>query len=102
MMCGHTPIEAHHIVFRSRYGSGNWRNLAPLCDKCHRRAHTQREFAELIRDMRAERFGPHFWKDVYSLFKEGLIPNTELDTFERFMRVEEEKAINIQNNNNVK
>ena len=91
MMCGHVPIEAHHIVFRSQFGSGNWRNLAPLCDKCHKQAHTQREFADLIRDMRAERFGPHYFKDVYSLFKEGLIKNTFPEAYERFMKAEEAK-----------
>jgi len=96
MMCGHTPIEAHHIVFRSQYGSGNWRNLAPLCDKCHRRAHTLRGFADSIRDMRAERFGPHFWKDVYSLFKEGLVNNTDDKTYQSFMKSEEEKCLKMK------
>ncbi len=90
VMCGRTPIEAHHIVFRSHFGSGNWRNLAPLCDKCHKKAHRQREFADLIRDMRSERFGSNFWKDKYSLYKEGLIPDTEDETYESFM-LEEEK-----------
>ena len=90
-MCGYTPIEAHHIVFRSHFGSGNWRNLAPLCKKCHEQAHKDRSFADLIRDMRAERFGIHFWKDVYSLFKEGLINNTTDDAYERFM-IQQEKG----------
>ncbi|MCM3180219.1 HNH endonuclease [Cytobacillus horneckiae] len=89
LMCGHLPIQAHHLVFRSQFGSGNWRNLAPLCERCHCKAHTQREFAELLRDMRAERFGCHFWKDVYSLFKEGLVNNTTEEAYERFMRGEE-------------
>ena len=94
MMCGYTPIAAHHIVFRSQFGCGNWRNLAPLCEKCHTRAHKQREFADLIRDMRTERFGPHFAKDKYTLFKEGLIPNTEDKTYEFFMCREEVKRTN--------
>ncbi|WP_050613306.1 HNH endonuclease [Bacillus testis] len=90
LMCGHPGIEAHHIVFRSQFGTGNWRNLAPLCNKCHRQAHQQAEFAQLIRDMRAERFGIHFGKDKWSLFKEGLIPNSTDEAYERFMKREEE------------
>lgn len=93
MMCGYTPISAHHLVFRSHIGTGGWRNLAPLCEKCHRRAHDQKEFADLLRDMRAERFGPHFGKDVYSLFKEGLVNNTTVEAYERFMLQEEVNAI---------
>lgn len=91
-MCGYTPIEAHHIVFRSHFGSGNWRNLVPLCKKCHHQAHQQKEFADLMRDMRTERFGIHFWKDVYTLFKEGLVKNTTPEAYERFMKAEEERV----------
>jgi hypothetical protein len=97
-MCGHTPIEAHHIVFRAQFGSGHWRNLAPLCKKCHNQAHQDRNFADLLRDMRAERFGIHFWKDKYSLFKEGLINNTDDKTFESFMVNQEKTKISHHNN----
>lgn len=89
MICGRKPIEAHHLVFRSKLGSGNWRNLAPLCPEHHRQAHQDYNFAEYLRQERAERFGPHFWKDKYALFKEGLIPNTTDRAFERFMEEEE-------------
>ncbi|MFT8319326.1 MAG: HNH endonuclease [Bacillus sp. (in: firmicutes)] len=92
MMCGHTPIFAHHLVFRSHIGTGNWRNLAPLCKKCHDRAHEDFDFAEYLRQMRSERFGEHFGKDKYSLFMEGLIPNTDDGTYETFMIKEEIKA----------
>lgn len=93
LMCGYTPIAAHHLVFRSHMGTGNWRNLAPLCEKCHTRAHKQKEFADLLRDMRAERFGEHFGKDVYTLFREGLINNTTTEAYEAFMKLEEVKAV---------
>jgi len=93
MACGYTPIAAHHLVFRSHMGTGNWRNLAPLCEKCHTRAHKQKEFADLLREMRAERFGEHFGKDVYTLFKEGLINNTTTEAYESFMKSEEEKCL---------
>ncbi|MCA1029313.1 HNH endonuclease [Cytobacillus kochii] len=91
MMCGHTPIFAHHLYFRSSIGTGGWRNLAPLCQKCHDRAHKEFDFAEYLREERAERFGYHFGKDKYSLFKEGLIPTPTDEAYERFMKKEEEK-----------
>jgi 5-methylcytosine-specific restriction endonuclease McrA len=90
--CGHTPIDAHHLLFRAQFGTGNWRNLAPLCGKCHRRAHKSFEFAEYLRHKRAAELGPHFGKDKYTLFKERLIPNTEDSSYERFMKGEEESA----------
>ncbi|MED4978261.1 HNH endonuclease signature motif containing protein [Geobacillus stearothermophilus] len=92
MICGRRPIQAHHLVFRSSLGSGNWRNLAPLCEEHHRKAHADFGFAERLREERAERFGPHFWKDKYALFKDGLIPNTTEQAYERFMREEERRA----------
>lgn len=95
MMCGHTPIEAHHLYFRSQFGSGNWRNLAPLCEKCHKRAHVQREFADLLRDMRAERFGENFGKDKYSLFKENLIHSPTDELYERYFKKEEERIAKL-------
>jgi hypothetical protein len=90
--CGYTPIFAHHLVFRSALGTGNWRNLAPLCQKCHDRAHQEFEFAEYLRKKRAAEYGEHFGKDKYSLFQEGLIPNTTDQAYERFMREEREDA----------
>lgn len=90
--CGHSPIHAHHLVFRSAMGTGGWRNLAPLCEKCHTRAHKDREFAEMLRDKRFQIMGPHFGKDKYSLFMEGLVPNTDDDTYERFFEKEQSNA----------
>ena len=97
MTCGHTPISAHHLVFRSSIGTGNWRNLAPLCEKCHTKAHKDRAFADYLRDMRAERFGPRFGQDKYSLFKEGLINNTTDEAYERFFKKEEKRIAEMQN-----
>lgn len=89
--CGYTPIHAHHLVFRSDLGTGQWRNLAPLCTRCHERAHKDFEFAEYLRNKRAKEFGPHFGKDVYSLFKEGLVNNTTPEAYERFFEKEVER-----------
>jgi 5-methylcytosine-specific restriction endonuclease McrA len=97
--CGFTPIFAHHLVFRSHIGTGNWRNLAPLCKKCHDRAHKDKEFADYLREKRAKEYGNHFGQDKYSLFMEGLIPNTDNKTYEKFMREEEEQCKTGQTNN---
>ncbi|MGM7719419.1 HNH endonuclease [Metabacillus sp. Hm71] len=90
--CGYTPIFAHHLVFRSSMGSGNWRNLAPLCQRCHDRAHKDFEFAEYLRVKRAAEHGEHFWKDVYTLFKEGLVNNTTPEAYDRFFKSQSEKS----------
>jgi 5-methylcytosine-specific restriction endonuclease McrA len=97
LLCGYVPVEAHHIVFRSQMGSGNWRNLAPLCKRCHHMAHQLKTFAEQLREDRAAIYGPWFHADKYTLFKEGLIPNTEDKTFDKFMQQEEKKAKEVQN-----
>ncbi len=93
LCCGYTPIEAHHLTFRSHFGSGNWRNLAPLCKRCHDRAHKDKTFADSLREMRAKELGIHYWKDVYTLFKEGLVPNTDSVTFEKFQREMEKECL---------
>lgn len=95
-ICGAYPIEAHHIVFRSKYGSGNWRNLVPLCNKHHQLVHKDRVLADYFRQQREDRFGTHFWKDKYALFKEGLIPNTTNEAFENFLKGEEANARGIR------
>jgi hypothetical protein len=92
--CGYTPIEAHHIVFRSQMGSGQWRNLAPLCSRCHGFAHKYKSYAEQLREDREAIYGKWFWADKYTLFKEGLILNTTDEAYERFMKGEEERAKN--------
>lgn len=90
--CGYTPIHAHHLVFRSSIGTGNWRNLCPLCTECHDRAHKDAGFAEMLREKRAAVYGPHFGQDKWSLFKLGLINNTTDASYERFMREQEDEA----------
>lgn len=88
--CGYTPIEAHHLVFRSKMGSGQWRNLAPLCKRCHGFAHRYRTYADQLREDRETIYGKWFWADKWTLFKEGLILNTTDEAYERFMKGEEE------------
>ena len=89
MICGKYPAEAHHLVFRSQSSNGNWRNLAPLCNACHTRAHRQREFADYLREMRAERFGQHYGKSAYALYLAGFIEEPSEQAYELLMRREE-------------
>ena len=92
IVCGNPYIEAHHVKFRSSGGRGKWRNLAPLCKEHHMKAHSDRKFADWLREEREKRFGSWYWADEYDLFKANLIPNTTKEMFERFMREEEERA----------
>lgn len=92
-LCGYTTnLEAHHIVFRSQMGSGGWRNLVPLCKRCHLEAHKHKTVADQLREDREALYGKWYWADVYTLFKEGLVPNTTTEAYERFMRGEDERA----------
>jgi len=89
IVCCSPYIEAHHIRFRSQGGRGKWRNLAPLCKKHHMKAHSDRKFADWLREEREKRFGSWYWADEYDLFKAGLIPNTTKEAFEKYMEMEE-------------
>lgn len=89
VFCSSPYIEMHHIKFRSQQGRGNYRNLIPLCKEHHTEAHTEREFADSLREQRVSTFGEWYWADKYDLFKAGLIPNTDDKTFETFMKGEE-------------
>jgi 5-methylcytosine-specific restriction endonuclease McrA len=88
-ICGSPYIEMHHIKFRSQGGRGGYRNLIPLCNAHHRKAHKDREFSERLRFQREKRFGEWFWADRFDLFKTGLIPEPTNEHFERFMQEQE-------------
>lgn len=40
--CGKPASQRHHIHYRSQGGSDADENLAPMCDDCHRRLHSER------------------------------------------------------------
>jgi hypothetical protein len=44
-----------------------------------------------LREDREAFYGKWFWADKYTLFKEGLIPNTTDEAYERFMIQQEKK-----------
>jgi 5-methylcytosine-specific restriction endonuclease McrA len=89
---GQVNVEMHHIVFRSQGGRGGWRNLVPLIKSMHTECHTNREYADYWRAEHEKKFGPHFYKDKFDLWKEGLIHNPTDDAFESFMEKEEERC----------
>lgn len=53
LTCG-AGIEAyHHIVPRHKGGSDTFKNLAGLCGKCHKRAHTEPDFGEKLQSRKS-------------------------------------------------
>ena len=56
------------------------------------KAHSDRKFADWLREEREKMYGSWYWADEYDLFKAGLIPNTTKEAFEKFMREEERRA----------
>ena len=88
VVCGNPKIEMHHIVFRSQGGRGGYRNLIPLCNKHHRWAHQNREFADRLRKDREKQYGPYFWADKWDLWKAGLIKDATDEEFEKFFEKE--------------
>lgn len=89
---GSNLVEMHHIVFRSQSGRGTWRNLVPLYPTFHKRCHTDREYADMWRKRHEQKFGPHYSKDKWDLWKEGLITSPTDELYEEFMLAEEKRC----------
>lgn len=89
-LCANPYIQYHHITYRSQLGRNNPRNGIPLCDKCHTRAHDERELADHLRNEATDRYGPFYFYDKYDCWKQNLIERPTDKLFESFM-VEEEK-----------
>jgi hypothetical protein len=97
--CGSPNIEMHHVMPKGfskvKKGRGKWRNLRALCPEHHRGKtgveHNPRMMKEL-QDLHESLYGPYYWCDEYDLFKMGLIPNTTKESYENFMKEEEERA----------
>lgn len=92
-------LECHHVVEKGyskhKEGRGVWRNLRFLCDECHRGENGVHQNKAMMEELQAEHerlYGKWFYCDVYDLFKMGLIPNTEPETYESFMKEQAVKA----------
>ena len=95
---GSNVIEMHHVIFRSQGGRGAFRNLVPLSLIFHKRCHNDREYADKWRIIHEQKYGPHFMKDKYDIWKEGYIENPTEELFEKFMKSEEERCENQTTN----
>lgn len=88
-VCGTTQgLEAHHVKFRSMSGRGTHRNIHFLCLEHHRgnySPHQNEGLRNELEQLHERLYGPHYYKDVWDLYKEGLIPNTDKEMFEKFM-----------------
>ncbi len=97
--CGTTQsLECHHVVpkgfSRAISGRGVWRNLRFLCTEHHGNdgVHGNPTMLKQLQDFHEQLYGPHYYKDVYDLFMEGLVDNTTPEAYEAFMQEEERKA----------
>lgn len=84
-ICNGSPVEMHHVTFRSQMGRGGFRNLMPLCKYHHTKAHQDKGFADELRDMRFEAFGKLYYTDAYDLHEIGLIDEPTETAFENYM-----------------
>lgn len=95
-ICGTTEnLEAHHVLFKSAGGRGQWRNIRFLCAEHHRgkySPHQNEQLRKELEKLHEKLYGPWFWADKYDLFKAGLIPNTTDEEFENYMRKEQERC----------
>lgn len=87
--CGRFASEMHHAMFRSSGGRGVWRNAIPLCTEHHIKCHREREYADMWREFLENLYGKHYFKDMYDLWVEDLIPEPKKDLFEAFMEAEQ-------------
>jgi hypothetical protein len=85
-------LEAHHVKFKSGQGRGTWRNGRPLCNAHHRFAHANFWYAEKWRVIHEEKYGEHYFKDEWDLYKEGLITEPTKEAFESYMESFERKT----------
>lgn len=89
--CGRPAVDMHHVVYRSQSGRGVWRNGIPLCDLHHDKVHENKEYREMLTELRIIQYGPHFYKDKWDLWYEGLIDNPTNQALEKFMEDQGER-----------
>lgn len=89
-ICNSSPIEMHHVVYRSQGGRGGYRNLMPLCEHHHKKAHRDRGFSDSLKQERIEAFGEYFFTDAHDLYDADLISDPTEKAFEKYMKSQEE------------
>lgn len=91
ILCQCPSKSLHHVKFRKDGGRGVWRNLAPLCEECHKKVHRNELLAKWLQREREERFGPYYWMDRFDLYEQRLLSSPQKDQFERYMNEQEMK-----------
>lgn len=96
-VCGNPNYALHHVMHKGFGigGRGVWRNLVPLCELHHTGAegvHTIPTFDQFWKDKHEKLFGPHYYKDCWDLWMDGLIENPTEELHEKFMLLEEERC----------
>ena len=79
-------LEVHHVKFKSGSGRGVFRNGRPLCKRHHDLCHESSAYAEKWRAIHEEKYGEHYFKDEWDLYKEGLIDDPTKDKLEQFQK----------------
>lgn len=95
--CNSPHYALHHVVHKGFGigGRGVWTNLIPLCQLHHTGKlgpHTILEVDEHLKQLHEKQFGPHFFKDMWDLWMDGLIENPTDELYEKFMKGELERA----------
>lgn len=96
-LCGNPNYALHHVMHKG-YGIGGrgvWTNLIPLCELHHTGnlgPHKLSEVDQQLKELHEKQFGPHYFKDMYDLWMDGLIENPTEELYKRFMKKEREKC----------
>jgi 5-methylcytosine-specific restriction endonuclease McrA len=96
--CGNPQYSLHHVMHKGFGigGRGVWTNLIPLCEKHHTGdlgPHKNPSTVDKeLKERHEKLFGPHYYKDRWDLWMEGLIENPTDELYQRFMEREREHA----------
>ncbi len=97
-VCGSPSYQIHHVYEKGfgKGGRGVKTNGLPLCQTHHtdqnHGIHHDRALYEKVREMFIQRFGEHYYKDMYDLWMEGHIENPTDELYEKFMVEEIERC----------
>jgi hypothetical protein len=97
-VCGSSNISIHHVREKGfgKGGRGVVTNGLPLCIKHHtdqnHGIHHDRKLYERVRQMFIDRWGEHYYKDMYDIWMEKHIENPTQELYDKFMRKEIERC----------
>lgn len=100
-ICGNPNYSIHHVLEKGfgKGGRGVKTNGLPLCSLHHtdhtHGIHHDRDFYNRVREMFIERFGEHYYKDMYDLWMEKRIENPTDELYKKFMEKEIDRCQQI-------